>query len=920
MLWSALAFMTSVSSAAPDWEDTLERVKPAIVSIRMSATRSFDTESARFSYATGFVVDAERGIILTNRHVVQPGPIVAEAILTNNEEISLKSLYRDPVHDFGFFQFDPREVQFMELVDLPLHPEAVQLDADIRIIGNDAGEQGAILSGTLSRLDRSAPSYGRGNYNDFNTFYIQSASGTSGGSSGSPVLDIYGRVVALNAGSKRSAASSYFLPLDRIVTALSFLQGEDSVPRGTLQTTFSYVAYDELRRRRLLPDTEVLFRERYPEGTGMLVVSRIVPLSPASQLLKPGDILVAVDGAPLAHFVQLEAALDSRVDQEIALSIQRNGQELDIVVPVSDLHAITPSRFFQVGNAILNDLSYQKAMSFAVPLRGVSVTTPGYGLSTAGVMKNAIIFEADGQAIQTIDELEGVFSKIPEGERSLVRFYHPNNPSRVHVAAVEMEREWFPMQICERDDETGYWPCVASDPAPEGEPLAPRSTTYPVPPDRVARKLAPSLVMVDFDAPYRSDGVYGRYFRGTGVILDAEAGLVAVDRDTVPVMIGEVGLTFAGSLEVPGEVVWLHPEHNLAFVRYDPALIGDTPVKSAVLRTDPVEEGERIWQIGLSSDEQVVWRETLVERIRPVSMPIPQTPFFRESNVALVDPQEIVPSLGGVLVDKKGRIRASWASFVDLSGEPNARLFGLPADIIAEGLANWQSDAWESFGIEFTEMGLAEARRRGLGDAQAVLLEGHDDRRKALQVTRIRSDAPAGSLLRPGDILLSIDGTPVTRFREVEAARASGSAVFEVFRGDGLFTVDVPTLTLSTSGADRMVGWAGAMLQETPDWVAMQRGIVPEGVYVSWYWYGSPAAKHNLRGTRRITAVNGESVDSLDAFLAKVSTLSDGDTVQLTTLRLDDQESILTLQLDTHYWPTYEIVRTEDGWRRVARQ
>ena len=54
------------------WEKTLERVIPGIVSIKFVSVRCFDTESAMFSQATGFLVDKARGIILTNRHVVNP--------------------------------------------------------------------------------------------------------------------------------------------------------------------------------------------------------------------------------------------------------------------------------------------------------------------------------------------------------------------------------------------------------------------------------------------------------------------------------------------------------------------------------------------------------------------------------------------------------------------------------------------------------------------------------------------------------------------------------------------------------------------------------------------------------------------------------------------------------------------------------
>ena len=55
------------------WTETLDRISTGVVSIRVDSTRAFDTEWNTSSQATGFVVDAERGLILTNRHVVTPG-------------------------------------------------------------------------------------------------------------------------------------------------------------------------------------------------------------------------------------------------------------------------------------------------------------------------------------------------------------------------------------------------------------------------------------------------------------------------------------------------------------------------------------------------------------------------------------------------------------------------------------------------------------------------------------------------------------------------------------------------------------------------------------------------------------------------------------------------------------------------------
>jgi len=55
------------------WRTTLERVVPACVVLKTVTTRSFDNDAAGSGFATGFVVDKTRGIVLTNRYAHRGG-------------------------------------------------------------------------------------------------------------------------------------------------------------------------------------------------------------------------------------------------------------------------------------------------------------------------------------------------------------------------------------------------------------------------------------------------------------------------------------------------------------------------------------------------------------------------------------------------------------------------------------------------------------------------------------------------------------------------------------------------------------------------------------------------------------------------------------------------------------------------------
>jgi S1-C subfamily serine protease len=112
--------------------------------------------------------------------------------------------------------------------------------------------------------------------------------------------------------------------------------------------------------------------------------------------------------------------------------------------------------------------------------------------------------------------------------------------------------------------------------------------------------------------------------------------------------------------------------------------------------------------------------------------------------------------------------------------------------------------------------------------------------------------------------------------------------------------------------------WAGAVLQAPHSAINEQGGIEPEGVYVAWLWYGSPANRYGLSASRLIVAVDDRDVTDLDGFLAAVADRPDRSSVRLRTVRLDGRTEVMTLKLDLEFWPTTELRRNGKGWERIA--
>ena len=273
----------------------------------------------------------------------------------------------------------------------------------------------------------------------------------------------------------------------------------------------------------------------------------------------------------------------------------------------------------------------------------------------------------------------------------------------------------------------------------------------------------------------------------------------------------------------------------------------------------------------------------------------------------------------GVLASPGGAVRALWSSF---SAENNRELVqlnrGIPAELVAEVVEAARSGKpLYSLEAEFSLVSLASARQLGVPEAWLRRMEAHSPtRRQILSVARVVAGSPAVGVLREGDLLLAIDGKPVNRYREVERASQAPQLTLTVVRDGAEQTLTLTTAVLRGTDIDRLLMWAGAVLHQPHRAMAQQRGIPPDGVFVAYFSYGSPATRYHLFAGRRIVEVDGRPTPDLDAFIEAVQGRADRAALRLRTITWNGSTEVITLKLDKHYWPAYELVRSPAGWER----
>lgn len=900
--------------AADGWEASLERVTAATVSLKINVHRSLADGVARIAGGTGFVVDKERGILLTNAHVMTSGPTTATATMASQEVIDLTPLYRDPAHDFAFFGFEPSHVEHMELTELSLAPEKARAGVEIRIVGNDASERISILDGTISRVDRNGPTGKDGNNNN-NTFLIQTAASATGGSSGSPVVDIDGDVLALHCASWDHAATTFGVPMQRIAHVLARLQSGQTIRRGTWLAVWEHHPFDTLRHVRFPAEREAQIRASDPESSGLLVLSRILPDSPLRPTFRSGDVLASIDGIPVRDFVDLAHVLDNAVGTELELVVLRLGEEVRAAVPVLDLRAMTVGSFLEVGGGVFHDLTYQQTVVHDLPARGVYVSQSAYAWLASGIPNEAIVMEIDGNPIANTSEMAALLRNRRQGERIRVGYVLASDreAKRPKEATVRWDHMWHPWTVCERLDEGVAWTCKGAEEASRVALGAPRGFPLPVQSeDARERNALRAMARVEFRARFETSGNDNLRRQGVGVVVDAARGWVLADRFTVPVSAGEVELVFLGGYRLSAEILALHPVHNFALLKVDPVHLENVGVPSISLAESNPEPGRRAKALGFTSAGGVVRQETEIERFAHYKMvPDPQRSQHRELGVHRVKvdvPREL---LGGVVLNRRGELEAFTAQFFNPSNKKVYRA-SVPVSYIHDLMTSVEAGGFHTLGVETKVTPTETLIQRGLSKKRAMAVSPTQS--GLLEIVRVFGGAQAEGVLRPGDVLLEVNGMAIQSLLDLERAQAAREAKVTVLRRGEERVLVVRTSLVRENGTDRLVSWAGLLVHEPHFDLSVHTGRATKGVFLASSERGSPARRYRVWTPVNVTAINGMPTPDLDAFLEVIQVIPNGDTAQLDVVTLSGARSIATLQVDDSFWPTRVFERRGLTW------
>lgn len=242
------------------------------------------------SLGSGFVLTAT-GYIATNEHVINGAQKISVIVPGIKGPLIASLVGADWQADLAVIKVNPPH----PLTPLTMNTRPVIVGEPVVAIGNPYGLDNTVTEGVISAVGRPL-TIGNRPY----TNLLQTSAAINPGNSGGPLLDMLGRVVGINtAVSSRGTGIGFAIPADRARRILETL-----IHRGTVSNAFLGVGTQDINPFTALEDG-------LSSTQGVEIAEVYTGTAAAQAGLAPGDIILAVDGRPVADVADLVSDLEA---------------------------------------------------------------------------------------------------------------------------------------------------------------------------------------------------------------------------------------------------------------------------------------------------------------------------------------------------------------------------------------------------------------------------------------------------------------------------------------------------------------------------------------------------------------------------------------------------------------------------------
>ncbi len=346
------------------------------------------------SIASGVIVDADKGYILTNAHVVEDAQSIV-VTLNDGRHFNAKLIGTDKPSDTAVLQ-----IRAKNLTALPFSDATPKVGDIVAAIGNPFGLSESVTSGIISGLGRTT--LGIQNFENF----IQTDAPINPGNSGGALVNTQGQLIGINTAiltqTRGNIGIGFAIPANMAKSIMLQLIRYGNVQRGALG----------IGAEDISPDIANAFNVDSNKGA---VVTQVMPSSPAAKAgIQVGDIISSINGTDIKNANDVVNAIAFlRVDSKANLSLLRNKKTIAVSTVITD-----PKQRQKAEQA-------QNPLLYGVGLKDFTLDSPIHGevngiiivsvdedtnAWNADLRPGDIITSANQQAVKSIVELKKIAS------------------------------------------------------------------------------------------------------------------------------------------------------------------------------------------------------------------------------------------------------------------------------------------------------------------------------------------------------------------------------------------------------------------------------------------------------------------------------------------------------------------------------